>query len=84
MSIGIRSEMKLLIDTGAELCLVKHSSVKEGTVYNPSTILNVRGISNETEKTLGEVNAKLTVGNYETEHKFHVVRSGMNIFVMVY
>jgi hypothetical protein len=58
--------------------------MKEGTVYNPSTTLNIRGISNETEKTLGEVNAKLTVGNYETEPKFHVVRSGMNIPCEVY
>jgi hypothetical protein len=79
MNIGVKNEMKLLVDTGAELCLLKHSSMKEGTVYNPSTTLNVRGISNEIEKTLEEVNAKLTVGNYETEHKFHVVGSGMNI-----
>jgi hypothetical protein len=71
--------MKLLVDTGAELCLLKHWSLKEGAVYNPSTTINVRGISNKTERTLGEVNAKLIVGNYETEHKFHVVGSGMNI-----
>jgi hypothetical protein len=79
MNIGVKNEMKLLVDTEAELCLLKHSSLKEGTVYNPSITLNVRGISNETERTLGEVDPKLIVGNYETEHKFHVVGSGMNI-----
>jgi hypothetical protein len=79
MNIGVKNEMKLLVDTGAELCLLKHSSMKEGTAYNPSTTLNVRGISNETERTLGEVDAKLIVGNYEMEHKFHVVGSGVNI-----
>jgi hypothetical protein len=78
MNIGVKDEM-VLVDTGAELCLLKHSSLKEGTVYNPSTTINVRGISNEIERTLGEVNAKLIVGNYETEHKFHAVGSGMNI-----
>jgi hypothetical protein len=39
----------------------------------------VRGISSEIERTLGEVNAKLTVGNYETEHKFQVIGDGINI-----
>jgi hypothetical protein len=69
----------LLIDTGAELCLLKHSSIKDGTVHRPDTALSVRGISNEIERTLGEVNAKLIVGNYETEHRFQVIGDGINI-----
>jgi hypothetical protein len=40
--------------------------------------MNVRGISNEIERTLGEVDAKLMIGNCETEHKFQVVE-GINI-----
>lgn len=31
-NIGVKSELKLLVDTGAELCLVKHTSIKDGTV----------------------------------------------------
>jgi hypothetical protein len=77
--IGIRGEVKLLIDTGAELCLLKYTSLKDGTAYNPNTVLNVRGISKGTEKTFGEVNVRLTTGNFETEHKFQVIGDGMNI-----
>jgi hypothetical protein len=39
----------------------------------------VRGISNEIEKTLGEVDAKLMIGDYETEHQFQVIGDGINI-----
>jgi hypothetical protein len=69
----------LLIDTGAELCLLKYVNIKDGTVYRPDTALSVRGISSEIERTLGEVNAKLIIGNYETEHKFQVIGDGINI-----
>jgi hypothetical protein len=69
----------LLIDAGAKLCLLKYSSIKDGTVYRPDTALSVRGISNEIERTLGDVNAKLRVVNYETEHRFQVIGDVINI-----
>jgi hypothetical protein len=53
--------------------------MKDGTVYRPDTTLSVRGISNEIERTLGEVDAKLIIGNYETEHEFQVVGDRINI-----
>jgi hypothetical protein len=31
--IGVKGEIKFLIDTGAELCLLKYTSIKDGTVY---------------------------------------------------
>jgi hypothetical protein len=77
--IRIGSGLKLLIDTGAEKCLLKYTSIEDGTVYNPKKALHVRSISNGIEKTLGETNVKLTVGNYETEHKFQVIGDGANI-----
>jgi hypothetical protein len=70
---------KLLIDTGTDVSLLKYNRIKEGTVYDPVSTLNVKGISSETERTLGELQVKLIVGNYETEHTFHVVGDGVNI-----
>jgi hypothetical protein len=69
-NIGAKIDIKLLIDTGAELCLLKYMSVRDGTAYDPNTALNVRDISKGTEKALGEINAKLMTGNYMTEQKF--------------
>jgi hypothetical protein len=50
-NIGVKGELKLFVDTGAELCLLKCTSIKEHTVYRLDTTLSVRGISNEIEKT---------------------------------
>jgi hypothetical protein len=49
--IRVGSGLKLLIDTGAEICLLKYTSIKDGTVYNPNKALHVRGILNGIEKT---------------------------------
>lgn len=51
---GVRENMKFLVDAGAELCLCKYSSNREGIVYVTRKILNVMGIS-DSEKTLGEL-----------------------------
>jgi hypothetical protein len=77
--LELRGEVKLLIDTGAELCLLKYFSLKDGTAYNPNTALNVRGISKGTERTSGEINVRLTTGNFETKHKFQIIGNCVNI-----
>jgi hypothetical protein len=55
--------------------LLKYNSIKD----DPVETLNVRRISSGKERTLGELKVKLIVGNYETEHKLHVVGDGVNI-----
>jgi hypothetical protein len=55
----LQLEVKFLIATGAELCLLKYTSIKDGTAYNPNMALNVGGISKGTERTSGEINVKI-------------------------
>ena len=50
---GVKEKLKFLIDTGAQLSLCKYSSIKEGSVYDPRKVVNVRGISSCTEDTWG-------------------------------
>jgi hypothetical protein len=71
--------MKFLIDTGAELCLCKYSSVKECTVYNSKKIINVKGISDSVEKTSEEVDIRLCTAVHETDHPFQIVGDGIDI-----
>jgi hypothetical protein len=52
---GVREKLKFLVDTGAQLSLCKHTSIKEGSMYDPRRVVNVRGISSCTERTLGEI-----------------------------
>jgi hypothetical protein len=76
---GVRGSMKFLIDTGAELCLCKYSSIKEGIAYNSKKTLNVKGISDSIEKTLGELKIRLCTAGHETEHPFQIVGDGIDI-----
>ena len=58
---GVKEKLKFFIDTGAQLSLCKHTSIKEGSVYDPKRVVNVRGISSCTERTLGETEMGLTL-----------------------
>jgi hypothetical protein len=76
---GVNGTMKFLIDTGAELCLFKYSSIREGILYNARKTLSVKGISDSIEKTLGELNIRQCTAGGETEHPFQIVGDGTDI-----
>jgi hypothetical protein len=71
--------MRFLIDTGAELCLCKYSSIKEGISYDTRKTLNVKGISDSIIKTLGELNIGLCTKGHKMEHPFQIVGDGIDI-----
>jgi hypothetical protein len=79
VDVGERNKLRFLIDSGADLCLCKHGGLEEGTVYNSAISVNVKGISNAIEMTLGEVMLKLSTETHETDHKFQIVGDGINI-----
>jgi hypothetical protein len=76
---GVKGNMRFLIDTGAELSLCKYSSIKEGISYNPTKTVNVKGISDSIEKTLGELKIRLCAAGHEREHPFQIVGDGIDI-----
>jgi hypothetical protein len=74
---GVKENLKFLVDMGAQLNLCKYTSIKEGSVYDPKRVVNVRGISCRTERTLGEIEMGLSTENYKTTHIFHIVGDGI-------
>jgi hypothetical protein len=58
--------LKFLVDTDAQVSLCKYGSIQGGSVYDPRRVINVRGISSGTERTLGEIEMSLRTGYYET------------------
>ena len=48
-------------------------------MYDPQRIVNVRGISSGTERTIGETEMKLSTENHKTTHVFHIVGYGIRI-----
>jgi hypothetical protein len=65
IGVGER-KMRFVLDSGADLCLCKHGSIKEGIVYNSARSVNVNGVSNVIENMLGERVLKLSIEDYET------------------
>jgi hypothetical protein len=65
--------MKFLTDTGAEISIVKGTSLRPGFEYETAKGINVRGISNSLLKTEGTVTLRLLTPTQETTHTFHVM-----------
>lgn len=75
-------KLKLLIDTGAQLCLLKERSipVECSLSINEVERLRLKGVTSEAVNTLGAVDIHLRVkGAGEVKHKFHVYGSGLDI-----
>jgi len=66
-------KLKFLIDTGAEISIVKGASLNPGFNYEPTKGINVRGISNALLKTEGTVILKIFTPTHETTHTFHIM-----------
>jgi hypothetical protein len=66
-------KLKFLIDTGAEISIVKSASRRQVFDYEPTMEINVREISNALLKTDGTITFKLLTPTHENTHTFHVM-----------
>lgn len=68
--------LKLLIDTGASISIIKSQSLKNKFKINKNEIIEINGVNKEvTNKTLGTTNITIN----DTTHKFHVICEQTNI-----
>jgi hypothetical protein len=66
-------KLKFLIDTGAEISIIRSSSLIPGVEYDWHKRMEIKGISNTVMKTLGKIKLKLFTDTHETTHTFHVL-----------
>jgi hypothetical protein len=66
-------ELKLLVDTGAEISIIRSSSLIPGVEYQLREGVDIKGISNTITKTEGTIDLKLFTDTHETTHIFHVL-----------
>lgn len=72
-------EVRLLVDTGAQVSFIKEEIVKKEEVCR-SEKQKIRGvISKISGETLGTVEANLTINNERFKHKFHVVNDQFSV-----
>ena len=65
-------KLKFLVDTGADISVVRDSSLKPGCDFKHDNVIEIKGISKGVMKTKGTVNLKLFTDTHETTHEFHV------------
>lgn len=63
-------KLKFLVETRAEILVVKGTSLKRGFNYEPTKGISMRGISNALLRTEGTVTLKLLTPSHETTHTF--------------
>jgi len=66
-------KFKFLIDTGAEISIIRSSSLTPGVEYQWHKGMNIKGISNTVIKTVGKIDLKLLTDTHKTTHTFHVL-----------
>ena len=76
---GKENKLTFLLDTGADLSVIKMSSLQPGIKYSLKGGINIKGISDTIMKTEGTITLKLFTGTHETAHTFHVVGNEFGI-----
>lgn len=77
-----KGSLKLLVDSGASISLIKSSSLIPKTKYFINEIITIRGIDNikkEPIKTVGYTILELFHNKEPVSHKFHILASKSNI-----
>jgi hypothetical protein len=65
--------VKFLVDTGADISIIKESSLKPECDFKIDKSVEIKGISNGVVKTRDTISLKLFSDHHETVHDFHVV-----------
>jgi len=65
--------LKFLIDTGAEISVVRSTSLRPGFSYESTKGINIKGICSSLLRTEGSTRLKLFTPTHETTHVFHVM-----------
>jgi hypothetical protein len=66
-------KLKFLVDTGAEISIIRRSSVTPGVEYQLYEGVDIKGISNTIMITEGTIDLQLFTDTHETTHTFHVL-----------
>ena len=77
--MGKENKLTFLLDTGADLSVIKRSSLQPGIKCTLKGGINIKGISKTIMKTEGTIKLKLFTDTHETTDPFHVVGNEFGI-----
>lgn len=76
---GAMRDMNFLVDSQADICVLKETSISRVTMLNRSRVIDIKGITNAAVRSLGALRLGLVFDTDVLEHEFHVVPSIFNI-----
>ncbi|XP_055597534.1 uncharacterized protein LOC129747381 [Uranotaenia lowii] len=62
-----------LVDTGADISILKFGAINPNWTYNPDNRCSIRGITTEEKVSYGTINCLIDTENYALESSFHLV-----------
>lgn len=76
---SIQEHTFMLLETGADISLIKLKCLKDDTLIDDSIKLKLQGINKNLIETIGRTFLTLHLGNLVKEHFFHVVPNNFKI-----
>lgn len=73
------NDILLLVDTEADVSIIKISTLKKGITYNATNPIAMRGITNERQHSMGSLNVFLKFKHLTIEHTLHLVEDDFPI-----
>lgn len=75
----IHQTFNFLVDTQADICVIKQSSISGNPFVDTTNIINIRGIARDSLRSYGTTNIDLHVNDDLITHEFHLVPEDFNI-----
>lgn len=72
-SPSTKNNLHILIDTEAEISILKLSSINNLQIINRSDTIFMRGITTEKQQSLGSIKIPIIFHHLSIEHTFHIV-----------
>lgn len=63
----------MLIDSQADICIIKLSAILPNSSYDRNDVILMKGINEEKQKSLGSILINIKIGNLSIEHKFYLI-----------
>lgn len=76
---GVKRKCSYLVDTQADISVFKYSSIPGTPYFDETNVINIKGITHDSLKSLGTIHVGLYTEQDVIDHEFHVVPDEFNI-----
>ena len=79
VDISETGKLRLLVDTGADISLLRSTKLIGSTEFEPENKVKLKGVDGSTIETFGTIRANITEGNLKFPFDFHLVNRQVDL-----